>query len=423
MTNASAPRSRIYYGWYVIAASFLTIFFTLSLRNSFGIYFKAIIAEYGWSRAQLSLPVAVSLILFGAFQPVAGLLVVRFGARAVMTVCSLLMGIALLGMSQIDSLLGIYIFYGILLAIGGAGTSFTPITSLLANWFQERRGTAYSIASAGASIGQLVGIPLLVLLLAWAGWRGSFLWTGTVTLALLIPICLFIVRNRPEDVGLAPEAEKGDGGGNRIRRRVPYNLPWVRCLVKAPFLLLVGSFFTCGFTVTIMSVHWIPFATDVGFSTAVAATAFALGGGLNTVGTLVVGPLSDRMGRKIPLSFIYLLRGLAFLLFIPLKNDFTVWLVPMMIGLSWIATVPLTSALTGDFFGAKNVGVLFGLVTLSHQLGSGLSAWLSGYIFDLTGSYDIAFALGGYLCFQAALLVYLIKEGETQIPPVEPLPA
>ena len=242
MTNASAPRSRIYYGWYVIAASFLTIFFTLSLRNSFGIYFKAIIAEYGWSRAQLSLPVAVSLILFGAFQPVAGLLVVRFGARAVMTVCSLLMGIALLGMSQIDSLLGIYIFYGILLAIGGAGTSFTPITSLLANWFQERRGTAYSIASAGASIGQLVGIPLLVLLLAWAGWRGSFLWTGTVTLALLIPICLFIVRNRPEDVGLAPEAEKGDGGGNRIRRRVPYNLPWVRCLVKAPFLLLVGSF-------------------------------------------------------------------------------------------------------------------------------------------------------------------------------------
>ncbi len=154
-----------------------------------------------------------------------------------------------------------------------------------------------------------------------------------------------------------------------------------------------------------------------------AATAFALGGGLNTVGTLVVGPLSDRMGRKIPLSFVYLLRGLAFLLFIPLKNDFTVWLVPMMIGFSWIATVPLTSALTGDFFGPKNVGVLFGLVTLSHQLGSGLSAWLSGYIFDLTGSYDIAFALGGYLCFQAALLVSLIKERETQIPPAVPLPA
>ncbi|MDP6484579.1 MAG: MFS transporter, partial [Nitrospinota bacterium] len=131
MTRASDPRSRIYYGWYVIAASFLIIFFTQSIRNSFGIYFKAIIAEYSWSRAQLSLPVAFSLILFGALQPIAGLLVARYGARAVMTVSVLIMSIGFLGMSQIDSLLGIYIFFGVLVAIGGAGTSFTPITSLL----------------------------------------------------------------------------------------------------------------------------------------------------------------------------------------------------------------------------------------------------------------------------------------------------
>ena len=100
------------------------------------------------------------------------------------------------------------------------------------------------------------------------------------------------------------------------------------------------------------------------------------------------------------------------------------WATPMMIGFSWIATVPLTSALTGDFFGAKNVGVLFGLIALSHQLGAGLGAWLSGYIFDVTGSYDIAFALAAYLCVQAAVIVWFIDEKETRAPAAPaPVPA
>ena len=140
---------------------------------------------------------------------------------------------------------------------------------------------------------------------------------------------------------------------------------------------------------------------------------------------MVAGPLSDRYGRKVPLSLVYLLRCAGFLLFIFFKNDLTVWATPMIIGLSWIATVPLTSALTGDFFGARNVGVLFGLIAFSHQLGAGLSAWLSGYIYDVTGSYDLAFWMAAYLCVQAAAIVYFINEKETrEAPPSsEPVPA
>jgi MFS family permease len=250
-------------------------------------------------------------------------------------------------------------------------------------------------------------LPAFAFLIPWLGWRQTFLVMGAAFALVMLPLALFVIRDRPD----AAAAASAPGKAARPAA-VPYDLPWVQCLHKTPFLLLATSFFTCGFTVTVMSVHWVPFATDVGFSPALAATAFAVGGGLNTVGGLVAGPLSDRLGRKIPLSCVYIFRGLGFFIFIFFKNDLTVWLVPMMIGLSWIATVPLTAALTGDFFGPRNVAVLFGLVSLSHQLGAGLAAWLAGYIFDVTGSYNIAFALAGYLCFQAALLVYMIKESE-----------
>ena len=414
MTQGKTARG-IYYGWYVLAAVFMFRLFGGSLRQSFGIFFKPILEEMDMSRAMLSLPVALSLILFGISQPIGGLLINRFGSRTIITTGVAMTGIATLGMSLINSIWGIYFFYGIVLGMSGLGNSATAVTPLLSRWFQERRGLAFSIAASGSSVGQFIIIPALALMLAAMGWRSTFFWTGAAVLAVIVPTCLIVIRNRPEDIDLT-SAENGGGGKKGPARVVPYDLPWVQCLHKKPFILLLSSFFTCGFTITVIAVHWIPFASDVGFSPTLAATAFAAGGLLNTVGVMTTGPLSDKIGRKIPLSSIYLFRSLGFLLFIFFKNDLTVWATPMIVGFSWVATVPLTSALTGDFFGAKNVGVLFGLIMVSHQLGSGLSAWLSGYIFDVTGSYDLAFALAAYLCVQAAVIVFLIDEKETHAP-------
>lgn len=414
MASGKSSSGRFYYGWYILAVSFLMLFIGMTVRQSFGLFFKPILEEFQMSRAALSLPISLSLILYGASQPIGGLLIRHYGARSVIVAGTVLTAFATLGMAQINSYWGIYFFYGFLLGAGGIGNSFTAVTPLLSSWFQERRGLALSIASSGSSLGQFLLVPFLMLILALLGWRATFYWIGITLLCGIVPLCIFVIRNEPEKSVTAVSRTPSNRQSLTSTYVVPYDLPWVQCLHKTPFILLLTSFFTCGFTVTVIAVHWIPFATDMGFSAAVAATAFAVGGGLNTVGTLVAGPLSDRLGRKILLGLIYLFRGSGFLLFIFFKNDVTVWATPMIIGLSWIATVPLTSALTGDFFGPRNVGVLFGLITLSHQIGSGLSAWLSGYIFDLTGNYDLAFALAAYLCLQAAVIVFFINEKETR---------
>ena len=412
VTRTASPLRRIYYGWFILAACFAIMFLAVATRNSFGIFFKPILEDFKLSRAALSLPVALTLILFGVSQPIGGLLIRRFGARTVILWGSVLTSVGFLGTSWASSLWGIYLYYGILLGLGGIGNGFTAMTPLISSWFHERRGLAMSIVSTGSSLGQLALLPTFAIMLSYVSWRATLFSLGVFLLLVMVSLALFVIRDEPGETGPAAASARASAGQFKIV--APYDLPWVECLHKAPFLLLLTSFFTCGFTVTVIAVHWIPFATDVGFSPAVAATAFAVGGGLNTVGTLIVGPLSDKWGRKVPLSLVYAFRGLGFVLFIFFKNEYTVWAVPMMIGFSWIATVPLTSALTGDFFGPRNVAVLFGLITVSHQLGSGLSAWLSGYIYDLTGSYDIAFALAAYLCLQAALIVAFIKESEVR---------
>ena len=228
MASETPSREPLYYGWFIVAACFLIVGVSAVVRNSFGLFFKPILAEFGLSRAALSLPVSFSLILFGIAQPIGGYLTGRYGARAVIALGALLTGAAILGMSRIESVWGIYLFYGVLLAAGGAGTGSAAILSLVASWFRRRSGFAISLAYSGSSIGQLVGLPLVALLLGAVVWRRAFLAVGAVYLLITLPICLGMTRNCPEEDG-ADGASPGPGksapiptalpGGRRFGRR------------------------------------------------------------------------------------------------------------------------------------------------------------------------------------------------------------
>ena len=166
---------KIYFGWFVLAGAFILIFMGMSARQSFGIFFKPMMEEFQLSRAALSLPASLALILYGISQPIGGLMINRFGAKKVVAFGSLITTIGVLGMSQISSVWGIYFFYGFLLGIGGTGNSFVALTPVLSNWFEHRRGMALSIMSSGTSLGQLCLIPIFAYLVEMVTWRTALM--------------------------------------------------------------------------------------------------------------------------------------------------------------------------------------------------------------------------------------------------------
>jgi MFS family permease len=173
---------------------------------------------------------------------------------------------------------------------------------------------------------------------------------------------------------------------------------------------LCGGYFVCGFTIALVSTHFVPFAIERGFSSATAATAYGLMSGLNVVGVLAVGALADRGGRKNLLGLVYALRGCAYLALLLAPGAWSLWSFAVILGFSWWATLPLTSSLTADVYGLHHLGILNGVVFTGHQIGGALSIQLGGMLHDLTGSYELIFTVAGLLLFSASLASFAIHE-------------
>jgi len=173
---------------------------------------------------------------------------------------------------------------------------------------------------------------------------------------------------------------------------------------------LCGGYFVCGCSIALVSTHFVPFAIERGLSPASAATAYGLMSGLNVVGVLAVGALSDSLGRKNPLGLVYALRGCAYVALLLAPGDWSLWSFVGIMGFSWWATLPLTSALTAEVYGLKHLGMLNGVVFTGHQIGGALGIQLSGVLRDLTGSYDLPFTIAAFLLFGASLTSFAIQE-------------
>jgi MFS family permease len=186
-----------------------------------------------------------------------------------------------------------------------------------------------------------------------------------------------------------------------------------------------GGYFVCGFTTAIISAHFVPFAIEKGFSPSTAATAFGVMSGLNIVGVIAAGALADRFGRKNLLGLVYALRGSAYAMLLLAPGFWGLWIFAVLAGFSWIATVPLTTSLTADVYGLRNIGILSGISFTAHQIGGAISIQLAGIMRDLTGSYDLPFTIAGALLIGASLVSLSIQERKYSVrysvAPVEPI--
>jgi MFS family permease len=271
------------------------------------------------------------------------------------------------------------------------------------------------VLTAGGSAGGLVHVPLLAYLLGLVDWRTTWVIAGAITLVLGLPLLVLIVKSDPRELSLAPDGDPVAARPGADLGRAAAGGPleatrWPEAFRSAPMWQLSLAYFVCGVTTASIAVHYVPWATAQGLSPATAALAFGVLSAINAAGVLIIGTLSDTMPRKTLLGIVYLIRAVAFILLVLLPGAWALWGFAVVGGMSWLATVPLTTSLTADVYGLKHLGTLGGLITLAHQIGGALAVYAFGLCFDLLGSYDLAFLVGAVLLVVAGVLSLSIRE-------------
>ncbi len=404
---------RVHPAWIVLGALTVCMLAGSGLRSVFGVYIKPMEAEFGWTRGALSGAAAVSLLLLGAAGPFVGRLADRWGPRNVIAISLFVLALGAIGSSFIQTLWHVYVMTGVFMALGAGGVALTTGSTVVARWFEARRGLAIGIAAGGMSAGQLIVIPLAMALTVWFGWRTSFLWLGIGLLVLVLPVCLGLIRNNPEDRGARPYGATGptqtraQAEATRVAGRVGVS----EAAQTLPFWLLMGTFFVCGYTSNGMVLtHFMPHALEHNFTAFQASSALGVMGAMNIMGTLASGWICDRFGRRGPLATYYFVRGVSLLFLLYVWNVPSLHLWAALFGLNYISTVPPTTTLTANIYGPYSVGELSGWIFFAHQVGSALGAALAGWVFELTGTYSNAFVSAAVLAFVAAGLAMMIRE-------------
>ena len=310
----------------------------------------------------------------------------------------------------------LFVLYGLLVSAAAGGVFPTPAASVVASWFARRRGTAMSFVAFGGSAGGIVLVPFAAYLLIAANWRVAWIAMGASMLVLVVPLLIVLVRSDPRDMGLrvdgdAAPAASGEATGASVHRVAPLLAQeWRHSFRSAPIWQLSMAYGVCGVTTAVIAVHYVRWAATEGISPGTAALAFGLLSAINGVGLLTVGSISDRMQRKHLLGSVYLVRGVAFLMLVVLPGVPALWTFAVIGGMSWLATVPLTTSLTADVYGLRHVGTLNGLVMMVHQLGGAAAVVIAGLAFDRWGSFDATYLVGAGLLVVAGLLCFTIRE-------------
>ena len=414
--RASIPRTQISYGWFVLAAGFFVLFISMGARNGLGVFIIPMSDEFGWSRGTISLALAVGWIANAVTQPLIGRIYDRYGARKVISTALLIVGSMAVLLSWTNSLWFMVLVYGLIMSVAAGGASLVTVHAVLAKWFYRRRGIALSISTAGASAGALVLTPFTAYLILLAGWRMTWGVLGMMVLLLGVPVALLLIRDDPRDVGETPDGDTTEPDSRKTTAHAshphgPLEVEnWRESFRSAPIWQLSGAYFVCGMTTAIISFHYIPFAIDRGFSLSTAALAFGLMSGLNVVGVLGVGVLSDKFERRYLLGAVYGVRGLAYAMLILAPGALGLWGFAVIAGLSWIASAPMTSSLTADIYGIKALGTLGGITNFAHQMGGALSIVMGGVLYDMFGAYDVPFAIAGSLLTAASIAAFSVGE-------------
>lgn len=408
----------IHYAWIVVAATFLALLTAAGVRSTFGVYLQPLETEFLTNRSEVALIASLSILINGASQPIIGHILDRYGVRRVAIISLGIGAVGLFVSSLVTGIWQLYITFGVVVSAAVGGPATTMSTVVATRWFHKHRGLVIGLMSAGNSAGQVILIPVAMGLVLAYGWRMSYVLFGIGMLVLLIPIGL-LIRSDPRDMGKQPLGA-GQLSGSAEAARVQEDTrrtPLRRALRMHSFWMLATGFFVCGYSGTgTVATHLVAYTADKGIDSMAAATALGIIGGVSLFGTIFVGFLTDRVGRKNPLATVYFIRGTALLFLLFVDDPVKLNIFALIFGLGHFATVPPTAALTGQIFGRLSVGVIYGVIFSIHQIGGALGAFVGGWLYDFAGTYFVGIIIATILCYVAAAASFSIKEERVRKP-------
>jgi len=395
-----------HYGWIAAGVVFMILLTGAGMRATPGVFIVPLEEEFGWSRATVSLAIAINIILYGLSGPFAAALMQRIGLRKTAIYALALLTVATGLSSMMTHVWELMLLWGIVVGLGCGSIALTMGTIMVNRWFEKNRGLVVGLFSASMATGQLVFLPVLASAAAEGGFK-PVVWIVSAAAALMIPIVFFLLPERPKDVGLLPYGKTVDDG--IVQPQVNPLTAAISALGRASgskdFWLLFGTFFVCGASTNgLIGTHLIAACIDAGIPEVKAASLLVAIGLFDLVGTTASGWLSDRVDSRYLLFWYYGLRGLS--LFLLPYTDFTLvglTVFAVFYGLDWVATVPPTVRLTNDLFGKQDAPILFGWILAGHQLGGGFIAFLAGFMRTTFGTYGSSFMLSAILCMAAAM--------------------
>jgi len=400
----------------VLGFTFLGLFAIFGVRASFGAYVIPWEEEFAISRTTVTFISMLSLITYATFQPIAGKLGDKYGARVVLAVSLLLSGVALILASMAGQLWQVAVLYGVVASIGMAGSSNVTASAIVAHWFVDKRGLAMGLVLSGMAAGQLVITPVSLFLIAQYDWRLCMLVFSVIIALIILPICYLFVRSKPADMGLRPYGvtEEVAAGQAAVSPEKKINGDSIFAVMKErTFWLLAIPYFICGFTdVGLIGTHFIPFAAGKDFSVVIIGTVMAIIASFNIVGTIGTGYLSDKLDSGKLLAMIYWTRGVMFILVLTAENPVLLYVFAVLYGATEMASIAPTSTMCAHLFKQYSIGAVFGFVSVSHQLGAALGSFVPGVLYDLTGSYTMVFVISIVLLAGSGLVVRQVSDKE-----------
>ena len=372
----------------ILACGGLVLLLALGTRHGFGLFLQPITMERGWGRETFAFAIALQNLVWGVAQPFSGMLADKFGTGRVVLAGAALYAAGLVVMALADTPWGFGAGAGVLIGLGLSGTTFSVVFGVIGRTFPpEKRSMALGTAGAMGSFGMFVMLPVEQTLISGLGWLPALLILAAAA-AIMAPLSAALAERRDTPTQAQQSAREAI----------------VEAFGQKSFNLLTLGFFVCGFQVVFISVHFPAYLLDRGLPVETGVAGLALIGFCNVIGSYAAGWLGARWSKKYLLSALYFGRSVVIALFLlaPL-TPISVYLFCAAIGLLWLGTVPLTNGIVAQVFGVRYFAMLGGFVFFSHQIGSFLGAWLGGYLFDQTGSYQLMWLISIALGVVAAI--------------------